>query len=322
MADRDRKRPILILGLTPRTGTNYLWDLLRLHPACAGGREPIREDFFLEHAGLLAEFVRVVRSRWDPAWGQVDQRTVADLHATLGSALLRFLTVDHDRRLVTKNPSIAGIERVFDFFPTAQVIILTRDGRAVVESCVRSFGWDLDLAARRWATAARTGLRFLASRGWNDPSVRRVRYEDLVVDCRGQMKQLLSFLDLEAAEYDFAAAGRLPVRGSSVFHGGKAHVHWDPIERTADFDPLRRSEDWGPRQHERFAWLAGREQVALGYPLDTAVPKTPSARVQQSWTSTQWRVRRGAKLAEYRTRGWLGPPTRPLRRRLGLTRES
>jgi Sulfotransferase family len=321
MAQGDATRPVLILGLTPRTGTNYLWDLLRLHPGCAGGREPVREDFFLEHAGLLAEFVSVVRSRWDPAWGRMDEGITADLRASLGSALVRFLTIDSDRRLVTKNPSVVGIERVFDFFPTAQVMILARDGRAVVESCVRSFGWDLDLAARHWATAARTGLDFLASRGGHDPSVRLVRYEDLVVDCRGQMGQLLGFLDLSTDEYDFAAAEHLPVRGSSVFHGASSRVHWDPVERTDGFDPLRRSEHWSLDQHERFAWLAGREQVALGYPLDAAVPTTPAARVQQSWTSTQWRVRRGAKLAEYRTRGWLGPPTRPLRRRLGLTHE-
>ncbi len=211
---------------------------------------------------------------------------------------------------------------MFDFFPTAQVIILARDGRAVVESCVRSFGWDLDLAARRWATAARTGLGFLASRGPHDPSVRLVRYEDLVVDCPGQMRRLLRFLDLDTAEYDFAAAEHLPVRGSSVFHGGKPQVHWDPVERTDGFDPLRRSEHWSLPQHERFAWLAGREQVALGYSLDAATPVTPSGRAHQTWLSTQWRIRRGAKLAEYRTRGWLGPPTRPLRRRLGLAHES
>ena len=76
---------------------------------------------------------------------------MAELYASLGSALVAFLTVDHGRRLVTKNPSVIGIERVFTFFPTAQVIILLRDGRAVVESCLRTFAWDFDLATRRWA---------------------------------------------------------------------------------------------------------------------------------------------------------------------------
>lgn len=315
-------RPILIFGLTPRTGTNYLWDLIRLHSACAPGREPIREDFFLECSDLLTEFVDSARSRWDPTWGAVSEQAVAELYASLGAALLGFLTVDDDRRLVTKNPSVNGIDQVFRFFPTAHVIVLVRDGRAVVESCVRTFGWDADLAARRWAAAASIALRFLDGRAADDPGVRMVRYEDLAADPRRQMTQLLSFLRLDTADYDLSAAERLPVRGSSVFLGGKAQVHWEPVERTRDFDPLQRWANWSAEQHKRFAWLAGREQVALGYGLDYAMPATPAARARQRLASARWRARRGAKLGEYRLRGWLGPPTKPLRRRLGLTRGS
>jgi protein-tyrosine sulfotransferase len=315
-------RPIFIFGLTPRTGTNYLWDLVRLHPACAPGREPIREDFFLECADLLGEFVTNVRSRWDPTWGAVSEHTMAELYNSLGAALLDFLTVNDDRRLVTKNPSVIGIEQVFTFFPTAHVIVLVRDGRAVVESCVRTFGWDADLAARRWAAAAALALRFMDGRGADDPGVRMVRYEDLVANTRAQMTQLLSFLNLESADYDLSAAERLPVRGSSVFLGGESQVHWEPIERTREFDPLQRWAHWTAEQHTRFAWLAGRQQVALGYGLDYAVPATTSAQVRQRFASATWRARRGAKLGEYRLRGWLGPPTQPLRRRLGLIRDS
>jgi protein-tyrosine sulfotransferase len=316
------RRPVFIVGLTPRTGTNYLWDLVCVHPACAPGREPIREDFFLEHAHLLATFVRDVSSKWDPAWGIVSEETLAELHARIGTALLDFLSTAEDRRLVTKNPSVVGIDRVFAFFPTAQLIVLVRDGRAVVESCVRTFGWDVDLAARRWAAAASIAMRFLDGRATDDPAVRLVRYEDLVADPRSQMAKLLSFLDLDVAEYDFSAAERLPVRGSSVFLGGQAEVHWDPVERTADFDPLRRWADWSAEQHRRFAWLAGRQQVALGYPLDDSVPATAAARARQRLASARWGTRRGVDLTVYRLRGWLGPLTRPLRKRVGLNHAS
>ncbi len=311
--------PILIFGLTPRTGTNYLWDLLSAHPGCAPGREPIREDFFLEHSDLLADFVRTVRGRWDPVWGEVSEETLAELSAGIGKGLLDFLTVDGSRRLVTKNPSVVGVEQAFTFFPAAQVIILARDGRAVVESCGRTFGWDFDLAARRWAAAADTALRFLDGRAADDPAVRLVRYEDLFADPRRQMAQLLTFLNLDVADYELSAAERLPIRGSSVFLGGRARVHWDPVERTPDFDPLRRWAHWSTAQHRRFAWLAGREQLAFGYGLEDGVPATASARARQRLASARWRARRGADLTEYRLRCWLGPPTRPLRQRLGLT---
>jgi len=209
---------------------------------------------------------------------------------------------------------------VFTFFPTAQLIILGRDGRAVVESCVRTFGWDFDLAARRWAVAASRAMRFLDGRATDDPVVRLVRYEDLVADPGRQLTNLFAFLGLDIADYDFSAAEQLPVRGSSVHLGGQARVHWDPVERTADFDPLRRWVDWSAEQHMRFAWLAGRQQVALGYGLGTGVPATSSARAQQRLESVRWHVRRGVDLAEYRLRGWLGPLTQPLRERMGLTR--
>jgi hypothetical protein len=247
---------------------------------------------------------------------------VAELYASLGDALVDFLAVDDSRRLVTKNPSVTGIEQVFRFFPEAQVIILVRDGRAVAESCVRTFGWEFDLAARRWAAAVDTALRFIDGRSPDDPSVRLVRYEDLVVDPGRHMKQLLSFLGLDTADFDFDAAERLPVRGSSVFRGGKSLVHWEPVERTRDFDPLQRWAHWSEDQHRRFAWLAGRLQVALGYGLEYAVPATSSERISQRLASAAWHAGRGVKLGEYRLRGWLGPPTKPLRRRLGLTRDS
>ena len=322
MVPADVNNPIFIFGLTPRTGTNYLWDLVCAHPRCAPGREPVREDFFLEHADLLEEFVRTVRGRWDPSWGEVSEQTLADLRRSIGTGLLDFLSTDDKRRLVTKNPSVIGIERVSTFFPTAQVIVLARDGRAVVESCGRTFGWDFDLAARRWAAAADAALRFLAGRAPDDPAVRLVRYEDLFSDPREQLIRLLAFLDLDVAEYELSAAERLPVRGSSVFLGGKPQVHWDPVQRTPDFDPLGRWRHWTPEQHTRFAWIAGRQQTALGYGLDQQRPAATSARALQHLQSARWRARRGADLAEYRLRGWLGPPTRPLRRRLGLTGRS
>jgi hypothetical protein len=252
----------------------------------------------------------------------VSKEAVAELSASIGSGLLGFLTADEDRRLVTKNPSVANVDGVFTLFPTAQVIVLVRDGRAVVESCVRTFGWDFDLAARRWSAAVDTALRFMDGRSPDDPSVQLVRYEDLVVDPGRQMTQLLSFLGLDTSGFDLSAAERLPVRGSSVFRGGESQVHWEPVERTRDFDPLHRWAHWPAELHRRFAWLAGQQQVALGYELDYAVPATASARGRQRLASAGWRTRRGVKLGEYRLRGWLGPPTKPLRQRLGLTRDS
>jgi hypothetical protein len=75
----------------------------------------------------------------------------------------------------------------------------------------------------------------------------------------------LTFVGLPVDSFDFAAAANLPVRGSSVFHGEEKSVHWKPVAKTSEFDPIGRSSHWKRPVHERFNWIAGRQQVWLGY---------------------------------------------------------
>ena len=68
------------------------------------------------------------------------------------------------------------------------------------------------------------------------------------------------------SKYDFDAAINLPVRGSSVFRGTRPkEYHWDPVEKTPDFNPVGRWNNWSRSTHERFNWIAGEKLVALGY---------------------------------------------------------
>ena len=66
-----RADPIFIHGILPRSGTNFLWDLLLLHPDCCRGREPVNEDLFLDQSDHLVAFSDAVRAIWDPRWGTV-----------------------------------------------------------------------------------------------------------------------------------------------------------------------------------------------------------------------------------------------------------
>src|SRR5215208_2064957 len=52
-----RGEPIFIHGILPRSGTNFLWDLLLLHPDLTRAREPVNEDLFLAHSAPLVRFV-------------------------------------------------------------------------------------------------------------------------------------------------------------------------------------------------------------------------------------------------------------------------
>jgi protein-tyrosine sulfotransferase len=259
----------------PRSGTNYLYDLLCLHPDCAPAREPIHEDLFLQHADHLLAFVSAVGAAWDPGWGRFDDALPGELQSALGDGLISFLRADRDRRLVTKSPSVRNLHSFFTFFPNARLIILIRDGRSAVQSSMATFGWSFDTAAHLWAEGAEEIRRFDLANGDRDSSYRIVRYEDLVDNVKPALMKILDFLDLDPDRFDFAGAARLPVRGSSAFFGpGRTSVNWDPIAKDAAFAPKERWRDWEPALHQRFEWIAGNQLRQFGYQDSAARPGT------------------------------------------------
>jgi hypothetical protein len=92
-----------------------------------------------------------------------------------------------------------------------------------------------------------------------------VRFEELCDDLEGTLRRVLAFLGVAIADYDFSAACRLPVRGSSVYGLENGEVHWGPVEVDDEFDPTSRWRHWDPHRLRRFDRLAGRELEALGY---------------------------------------------------------
>jgi hypothetical protein len=79
------------------------------------------------------------------------------------------------------------------------------------------------------------------------------------------MRKILAFLELDSEKYDFQSALNIPVVGSSVFKGGESALHWNPVHKTNEFDPLARAANWTRRQHQRFNWLAAKELILFGY---------------------------------------------------------
>lgn len=262
----ERTDPIFILSPLPRCGTNFLWDLLRLHPHCSAGRSPIWEDYLLKNAQPLFEFVDAAQGCWDPAWGPTGHLR-QDLLRHIGRGLIEFMTVDADRRVVLKSPSFRNLEHFFDLWPGAYLLLLVRDGRDVVHSGMGTFGWTLHGGARWWAKEISRMESYLSRSDVPKERVRVVRYEDLVQD-EAEPDRILEFLDLPVELFDRSKANALPIRGSSTHRGGsdRDRVHWDPVERTADFEPVRRWRTWDPDSVDVFSSIAERELGLLGYP--------------------------------------------------------
>jgi protein-tyrosine sulfotransferase len=272
MTGRD---PIFILGIMQRSGTNWLRDLLLCHQDCYAAR--IQEDFLVANSHLLLRFGSSLYGTWPQNW-KAETRVGPQerLHRILGEALLAFIGdgmapsgsgdgVPSSARLVTKTPSVTNVEHLLTFFPNARVILLVRDGRAVVESIVQGFNWDYETGIRRWDSAAREILKFRAAGG---PALERsavVRYEDLYTATESELRRLLTFLDLDPARFDFQRALSLPVRGSSVFGQERGGSDSNQPEEAEEFSPLARAAHWSRWRHERFNRIAGESLESFGY---------------------------------------------------------
>jgi hypothetical protein len=281
------RRAAFILGIEHRSGTNFLSDLLALHPDCCRPKI-IYEDFLVHRAADLVRFAEGLHGYWDDL--QRTEYPTARIGAALGRGLLDMLW-DHatgpGRCYITKTPRADQAQLFPWLFPDQRLILLVRDGKAVVESLVKSFRWSYRKAMIRWARGARSILRFDRDHRGGPCRYVIVRYEDLLTDLPGQVERLLAFLDLDPAQYDFAAAANLPVRGSSTTRERDGHLHWQPVQKDAAFQPLQRASHWTAALHRRFVVRCGGYQRLLGY--DASIPGAGRFdQLFQGWLSRRW----------------------------------
>ena len=272
-------RLLYVAGIAPRCGSNYLYDLITRHPECAAVAEG--EDYFLLKLDFLRLFAGSVFRKWRRDWTLKKSASHDDLMAALGSGLATFLRqntsasgAQGDARdggetsllTVTKTPHVDNIRFFPRVFENGFLVVLVRDGRAVAESTMRTFGDSFDDAVLTWRTGARTILDFLNTHGWSSDWHRVVRYEDVVRDPAGEIECLLDGAGLPAESYPFHMLDDTPVIGSSTYGQSSDQVTWDEKKKDDSFDPLERFANWDQAQHDRFDWLAGDELRALKYP--------------------------------------------------------
>lgn len=265
----DAGPPLLLVGLTQRTGTNWLGALLECHPDLRPPRR-VREAHLPDGAAELVRGVESITHHWQPDW--LDPRHATDeLAQRVGQGLLQWLAedagVDATTRLLARTPGTGDLEAVLRLVGDAHVVLLARDGRDVVASGMVGLGWSFDEGVNRWLAGASQAVRVLGRPLPPGPRVRLVRYEGLVADLEGALTPLLEWAGLDPARFDWGAARELPVIGSSFHRGDADQLHWDPVTRPQDFDPRGRADHWTEDQQARFVLRAGTVQAALGYPV-------------------------------------------------------
>ncbi len=274
-----------ILGISQRSGTNFLYRVLNLHPHCAGPG-PVWEDCFLQHADALATFAENMYDQWDSGW-EVENKLGGPkvLVRCFGEAIEKFLRqqlspqnikitesqgikkTEAIKVFLTKTPSALGLERFLDLFPEAKLILLVRDGRAVVESMTSSFGGGYERATVKWRDNAERMNQFLKSHEGKKGNFLLIKYEDMIRDEKHTLSRIFDFLELDQSVFNFDDLKSLGITGSSELRNNEGAVHWQRREKTADFNPLARAEMWSQKRHERFNWTAGKQMEEFGYAL-------------------------------------------------------
>ena len=253
--------PVFILGITRRSGTNFLYRALLLHPDCGAARQP-GEDFLVHEADRLVGYVDAVAAHWNRDWDANGLRST-DLRRALGGAWLTHLMPRDPRPfVVTKTPSVRGLEHVPRLLPEARVLVVVRDGRDVAESGVRSLDWTYEAAFRTWAAGAEKVVERL---GCDPPDFELIRFESLVREPEGEIRKALRHCGMNPETYDYDALRNLPVYGSSTARGGEDSVHWKPVERPEAFDPVGRWAGWDDALARRYARVCGPVAAKLGY---------------------------------------------------------
>lgn len=259
----------MLLGVMPRSGTNFFVNQLRLHPSCKTPG-PVWEDFLISKSGLLNRYIKEVAKSWDSYWFRhSDEDYSKKLKKAIGSGLEQFLLEQLSKEgasendvLISKTPTVKGLNNFAQYFEGVKVILVVRNGASVVESGKKSFDWNFEKAAYDW----RNNIRLINNFTQFNPGLGLVvKYEDLCTNVESTVADILNYLELSLDEFPFEEAKNLPVSGSSELKKNTGEIHWTPLEKSENFKPLERHLHWSSWKKSVFDFIAGEEMALLGY---------------------------------------------------------
>jgi hypothetical protein len=267
----DHGPPFFVVG-SARSGTTLLRLILNAHPKVAvppesrfvvelyTGTEEVDKQAFLEKLASHKMFL---------AWGLPIESVRTELpdsdrvafHVAVRGAFRAYARRQEKTRWGDKTPRyVEHISLLARLFPDARFVHLVRDGRNVALSFADvPFGpRSVTGAARLWAERVSAGTR--SGRALEPGRYVEVRYENLVENLNGEIKDLCDFLELDfdAAMLDYTERSRDAVlpRASK----------YNPSVTKRPISGLRSWESSLPKRHvELFEAVAGPALTELGY---------------------------------------------------------
>lgn len=275
----DAGAPVFVLALHPRSGTNFLSDLLSAHPLV--DRSPVPEDFIAERAGILSEYAENLVGKWEKYFdrGRLKREdyTADRLLCQFGQSLLAFIgQPNSERHMLLKTPALLDLPTLQRLFPTGQMLILLRDPRSIAESWLQSNfedGASVESVGYRCAQNMRALERWLNSgnKMADRERLHFVRFEELARSPCSEYQKILERIGLPYNAEAVAYAEDPPIIGSSFGNQDHKRRHrsstptFAPRRRPQGFDPTCRWAHWSIHTHRRFNRVCGSIMARWGY---------------------------------------------------------
>jgi len=265
LGDIEENRYVFILGITQRSGTNFLIKLLEENNNIKLSSHP-GEDFLVYSGDYLLQHFKTLASKWNDTWVGMDRaKRIEQYKMEIRKSILNYLRPDEKLKknefCVTKTPSAKNINKFFELFPNSKLVVLIRNGKNVVESCVKGFGWSYYQSMKNYKENANYLKEFLQEQKDNR-NFTLVKYEDLVSAKEETLKSLFKNLNIDDENYNYTTD--IPIYGSS-FLKEKGKITWDPQTPKTDFNPLDRSKDWSVFREMQYKFMCGDVHNYFGY---------------------------------------------------------
>ncbi|WP_319405985.1 sulfotransferase [uncultured Desulfosarcina sp.] len=259
------KPAILIQGVMPRCGSNYVGKLLSYHPDICPYPNEIHEFPVLKHADDLLR----MQDRFFSTYGHNKTRMgPIDFLPLFGSSMIAYLQSfsPEKKRLLLKTPYVDNLNLFFSLFPHEHLVIVLRDGRDVVRSTMKTWPgkYAFDRLCRSWDSSAKKILRFHAFHAEADRPYLLVKFEDVFHDPHRFVSDACEKFNLNERVYPYEKINQTPVIGSSSLKS-EGKVTWKGVQKPKNFNPTGRWKAWPLKKKKIFGKYAGDTLRQAGY---------------------------------------------------------
>lgn len=258
------KPNIILHGVMPRSGTNYIAALLKLHPDIYAYPNNIKEVPFLKSAGDIVNIQKHFFQTYPQNKEKIGEN---DFLPLFGASFIAYLHsfVPKGQRILVKVPDVQYLDFFFSVFPYENLLVLLRDGRDVVNSSIETWPQKRfsDLCGL-WGKSAQMILDVNKYFDNRTNGYWMTRYEDVFVDPVSFVKNALRRYGLEENKYPFEKIKEIGVIGSSNLKP-QGEVTWVPIDKPKSFNPIGRWKEWPTDKKRNFKKIAGQTLIESGY---------------------------------------------------------